>query len=164
MNTEVPSENSFIVLKTTLGDIKLELYNTTMPITAGNFQKLVEEKFYDGIIFHRIIDGFMVQGGDPDGTGTGGPGYTIEDEFPPEVAEQNTNVRGTISMANAGPDTGGSQFFLNLVDNTNLDGLHPVFGKIVDGLKVLDKLGKVETDATDRPLEEVSIVKATIVE
>ena len=127
-----------------------------MPITTGNFLSLVEKGFYDGVIFHRIIDGFMIQGGDPEGTGMGGPGYTIEDEF----TDNNRNDRGTIAMANAGPNTGGSQFFINLVDNNFLDDKHPAFGKVIEGMDVVDKISKVETDSNDRPLEEVVIVRA----
>ena len=138
-----------------MGDITLQLYDD-MPITAGNFQKLVEKGFYDGTIFYRIIDGFMIQGGDPTGTGRGGPGYAIKDEF----TSQNKNERGTISMANAGPNTGGSQFFLNLVDNNYLDKAHPVFGKIVEGMDVVDKMGKVKTGAMDRPVKEVKILSS----
>ena len=105
------SKMDTVLLKTNHGDIKIKLYED-MEITAGNFKKLVSEGFYDSVIFHRIIDGFMLQGGDPEGTGTGGPGYTIKDEF-----KGHKNNRGTISMANAGPNTGGSQFFINLIDN-----------------------------------------------
>jgi peptidylprolyl isomerase len=149
-----------VLMETSMGNITIALFDE-MPITAGNFQKLVEQGFYDGVIFHRVIDGFMVQGGDPTGTGTGGPGYKINDEF--TGTELDRNLRGTISMANAGPNTGGSQFFLNLVDNTYLDGRHPVFGRIVEGLDVLDAIGKVEADGSDRPIEEVRIVKARVV-
>ena len=106
-----------VLLETTMGDVRIELFEETMPITAGNFRKLVEKRFYDGTIFHRVIAGFMVQGGDPEGTGMGGPGYAIRDEF----TANNRNARGTISMANAGPNTGGSQFFINAVDNHRLD-------------------------------------------
>ena len=120
---------------------------------------LVEEGFYDGVIFHRIIDGFMIQGGDPTGTGRGGPGYSIKDEFSPS----SKNNRGTISMANAGPDTGGSQFFINLVDNNFLDGKHPAFGKVIEGMDVVDRIGKVKTGAMDRPAKEVKILSASVV-
>lgn len=147
-----------VLLETNMGNITINLYSD-MPITAGNFKKLVEQGFYDGVIFHRIIDGFMIQGGDPQGTGMGGPGYTIEDEFtnPPRP-----NNRGTISMANAGPNTGGSQFFINLVDNNFLDSKHPVFGKVIDGMDVIDKIAKVETDANNKPFKEIKIIKAEI--
>jgi len=147
-----------VQLKTNMGEITLELY-PDMPITAGNFQKLVEKGFYDGTIFHRIIDGFMIQGGDPTGTGRGGPGYAIKDEF----TRKNKNDRGTISMANAGPNTGGSQFFINLVDNNFLDKAHPAFGKVVEGMEVVDAMGKVRTGPMDRPVNEVKIESAKVV-
>ncbi|MEX2017128.1 MAG: peptidylprolyl isomerase [Candidatus Pacearchaeota archaeon] len=149
-----------VKLETTHGEIVIELYKD-MPITAGNFEKLVSQGFYDGVIFHRIIDGFMIQGGDPTGTGMGGPGYKIKDEFS-DNDEHNENNRGTISMANAGPNTGGSQFFINLVNNNFLDGKHPVFGKVIEGMDVIDAIAKVETDANDKPLEEVRIIKASL--
>ena len=151
-------ENKKVLLETNAGNIVIEL-NLEMPITAGNFEKLVSQGFYDGIIFHRVISGFMIQGGDPTGTGSGGPGYEIKDEF----TKNNRNDRGTISMANAGPNTGGSQFFINLVDNNFLDTKHPVFGKVVEGMDVVDKIGSVPTDGNDKPIEEVVIVKASMV-
>ena len=146
-----------ILLETSEGNITIELYDD-MPITTGNFEKLVSEGFYNGIIFHRIIDEFMIQGGDPKGTGSGGPGYTIKDEFTHEGG--NKNNRGTISMANAGPNSGGSQFFINLVDNNFLDAKHPSFGNVIEGMDVVDKIAKVETGANDRPITEVKIIKA----
>jgi len=145
-----------VLIKTNMGDIKIRLYSD-MIITAGNFEKLVKEGFYDGVIFHRVISGFMIQGGDPTGTGSGGPGYTIKDEF-----KGHKNNRGTISMANAGPNTGGSQFFINLVDNNFLDDKHPVFGEIVSGMDVVDKIGKVKIGPGDKPVEEVKIIRAEI--
>ncbi|MGZ4911365.1 MAG: peptidylprolyl isomerase [Halobacteriota archaeon] len=148
-----------VVLNTSMGNITLELFDD-MPITAGNFRKLVEKGFYDGTIFHRIISGFMIQGGDPTGTGRGGPGYAIKDEF----TDHNRNERWTIAMANAGPNTGGSQFFINLVNNNYLDKAHPVFGKVVDGMDVVEKIGKVKTDAKDRPAKEVKIISAKTVD
>ena len=150
-------ENKKVLLQTTMGDITIEL-DKNMPITASNFEKLVKEGFYDGVIFHRVIDGFMIQGGDPTGTGMGNPGYNIKDEF----TKNNKNNRGTISMANAGPNTGGSQFFINLVNNNFLDTKHPVFGKVIQGMDVVDKIGKVETDANDKPLNEVKIITAKV--
>ncbi len=150
-----------IKLETSQGDIIIELYKE-MPITAGNFEKLVKQGFYDGVIFHRVIDRFMIQGGDPQGTGTGGPGYTIKDEFTKTNLDKNN--LGTISMANAGPNTGGSQFFINLVDNNFLDGKHPVFGKVTkESMDVVDKIAKLETNAQDKPLTEIKIIKATII-
>ena len=145
-----------VTLETTMGDIKIELFEKEMPVTAGNFRKLVESGFYDGIIFHRVIKDFMIQGGDPTGTGSGGPGYSIKDEF----GKNNKNNRGTISMANAGPNTGGSQFFINLVDNNYLDKKHPVFGKVIAGMEVVDSIGNAKTDRNDRPVQKISILKA----
>ena len=158
MATESVEAGAKVLLNTSMGDITIQLY-PDMPITAGNFKKLVEKGFYDGVIFHRIIDGFMIQGGDPTGTGRGGPGYAIKDEFTPK----SKNDRGTISMANAGPNTGGSQFFINLVDNNFLDGKHPAFGKVIEGMDVVDKIGKVKTGAMDRPVKEVKILSAKVV-
>ncbi|MCX6749685.1 MAG: peptidylprolyl isomerase [Candidatus Pacearchaeota archaeon] len=146
-----------VKLETNHGEIVIELYDK-MPVTAGNFKKLVSQGFYDGVIFHRVIDGFMIQGGDPTGTGSGGPGYEIKDEF---KGEQKNN-RGTIAMANAGPNTGGSQFFINLVNNNFLDGKHPVFGKVVKGMDVVDEIAKVETNSADKPLDKVVIEKASV--
>ncbi len=145
-------------LETTMGMIRIALADN-MPITAGNFEKLVRQGFYNGIIFHRVIDGFMIQGGDPKGNGTGGPGYVIKDEFPPG----NRNDRGTISMANAGPNTGGSQFFINLVNNNFLDGRHPAFGKVIEGMDVVDKIGKTKTKPGDRPVTDV-VIKTAVIE
>jgi len=159
MGNNMENNNKKVKLETNQGDIVIELYGD-MPITTGNFEKLVGEGFYNGVIFHRIIDGFMIQGGDPEGTGMGGPGYEIKDEF--THAGGNKNERGTISMANAGPNTGGSQFFINLVNNDFLDGKHPAFGIVVEGIDVIDKISKVQVDGSDRPLEEVKIIKATI--
>ena len=148
------------ILQTNKGKITVELFEKEMPVTAGNFRKLVEKGFYNGVIFHRIIPDFMIQGGDPTGTGMGGPGYSIKDEF----TKNNRNDRGTLSMANAGPNTGGSQFFINLVNNNYLDRKHPVFGKVVSGIEVVDAIAKVKTNSQDRPLEDVVIEKAEILE
>lgn len=170
-------ETQRVVFETNKGDITLELYTGAMPITTGNFLKLVGEGFYNETKFHRVIDGFMIQGGDPlskteDVTryGTGGPGYTIEDEF--VAGEELTNVRGTIAMANTGqPDSGGSQFFINLVDNTGLDfdkepltSRHPVFGRVVEGMSVVDQIARVETGARDIPLDPVVITQVRVEE
>jgi len=151
-----------IKLETNVGDIVIELYSD-MPVTAGNFEKLVGEGFYDGIIFHRVIKDFMIQGGDPTGTGGGGPGYKIKDEFTHEGG--NKNNRYTISMANSGPNTGGSQFFINTNPEGNnfLDSKHPAFGEVVEGMEVVDKIGNVQTGGGDRPVEEVVIIKATVI-
>lgn len=146
-----------VVLQTTQGDIVIAL-DATMPLTAGNFKTLVEKGFYNGVVFHRVIPGFMIQGGDPTGTGHGGPGYTIKDEFTPT----NRNARGTISMANAGPNTGGSQFFINTADNNFLDTKHPVFGKIIEGMDVIDAIANAPRDANDRPLQDMKILTARV--
>jgi peptidylprolyl isomerase len=156
--TTQPQAQKLVRLETNMGNITIAL-DPSMPITAGNFETLVKKGYYDGVIFHRIIDGFMLQGGDPTGTGRGGPGYVIKDEF----TKNNRNDRGTISMANAGPNTGGSQFFINLVNNNFLDTKHPVFGKVVEGMDVVDKIAKVKTDANDRPLQNVTIIRAVMV-
>ncbi len=145
---------------TNYGDFTVRLYDSIVPITAGNFLDLTEQKYYDNTIFHRVIDDFMIQGGDPTGTGSGGPGYTIEDEFDSSLS----NIQKTISMANTGPNTGGSQFFINLVNNTYLDfdkppysSKHPVFGIVVDSFEVVQRIGKVSTSISDRPHKEVVI-------
>lgn len=159
-------DNSIAVFDTSMGTFKVELFEDKMPITTANFIKLAREGFYDGVIFHRVIDGFMIQGGDPAGTGTGGPGYTIEDEF----VEGLSNLKYTIAMANTGqPNSGGSQFFINLVDNTYLDwdkppetSKHPVFGKVTEGMDVVDAIGKVEVGSGTRPRQDVVINKLTI--
>lgn len=161
MTAKNQTENTRVLLETNYGNIVIELYKE-MPITAGNFEKLVREGFYDGVIFHRIIDGFMIQGGDPTGTGMGGPGYKIRDEFTNTSLDKND--RGTISMANAGPNTGGSQFFINLVNNNFLDKKHPVFGKVVEGMDVVDKIAKVETNYDDKPFQPVRITKAKVLD
>ena len=155
-----PSAESqkLVKLETNMGNITIALA-ADMPVTAGNFESLVKKGYYDGVIFHRVINGFMIQGGDPTGTGRGGPGYVIKDEF----TKSNRNNRGTISMANAGPNTGGSQFFINLVNNNFLDTKHPVFGTVVEGMDVVDKIAQVKTDANDRPVTNVIIIRAVMV-
>ncbi|MEN6396455.1 MAG: peptidylprolyl isomerase [Methanoregula sp.] len=154
-----PASWDKVRLDTTMGTITIAL-NPGMPITAGNFETLVKKGYYNGVIFHRVIPGFMIQGGDPTGTGRGGPGYTIPDEF----TATNRNNRGTVAMANTGyPDTGGSQFFINVVDNNYLDAKHPVFGTVIDGMDVADAIAKVSTDAKGRPLTNVTILHAEMV-
>ncbi len=153
-------ESNTVLLKTNFGDIQIKLYDD-MPITTSNFKNLVEKGVYDGVIFHRIIPEFMIQGGDPTGTGFGDSSIpNIKDEFAHQGG--NKNNRGTISMANAGPNTGSSQFFINLVDNNFLDDKHPVFGEVIEGMDVVDKIAKVKTGAGDRPLEDVRIINAEL--
>jgi len=164
---KTPMQRETFIMKTNMGDITIELFNDSRPKTAGNFSKLAKEGFYDGVKFHRVIEGFMIQGGDPlskedsqkDYWGTGGPGYKIEDE----LSAPNQNMRGTLSMANAGPNTGGSQFFINLVDNGPLDSRHSVFGKVVAGMDVVDAIGAVEVDVLEnhKPLKSVVIESVT---
>ncbi len=141
-----------VTFYTTMGDFVVELYDSLTPITSGNFISLVNDKFYDSLIFHRVIDDFVIQGGDPLGTGYGGPGYTIEDEFVDELS----NVQKTIAMANTGaPNSAGSQFYINLVDNVYLDGGYAVFGIVIENFSVVQDIGAVPTDALDKPLTDV---------
>lgn len=169
--------NPVAVITTNKGVIEIELFDDAMPITAGNFAKLAKEGFYNGTKFHRVINGFMIQGGDPNTKteevlkyGTGGPGYSIPDEF--IEGEKLTNVRGTISMANSGPNTGGSQFFINLTDNKALDfnvpdmnnSAHPVFGQVIKGMEIVDSIAQVETNMNDLPLDPIIVEKVEIKE
>src|SRR2546427_3840403 len=134
-----------VLLQTTMGDVKIELLDTAMPITAGNFPKARAHGFYGGKIFPPGIPNFIIPGGDPQGTGMGGPGYTIKDEHPAD----NRQARGTRSMANAGPNTGGSQFFINVVDNRRLDPKHPVFGRVRGGMEGVDAISRTATGNDD---------------
>ena len=146
-------------IETNHGTMKVELFTEKASITTKNFIDLANKGFYDGLIFHRIIKNFMIQGGDPDGRGTGGPGYSIKDEFHPDLRHDKP---GILSMANSGPDTGGSQFFITLVPTPWLDDHHSVFGVVVEGLDVLSEIGDVETGAQDKPVEDVVIKKIVI--
>jgi len=153
--------NTKVSLKTNKGDITIKLYDD-MPITTGNFKNLVEQGNYNNVIFHRIMDGFMIQGGDPTGTGFGDPSIpNIQDEFTHKPS--NKNDRGTISMANAGPNTGSSQFFINLANNNFLDTKHPAFGEVVEGMDIVDQIAKVQTGPGDKPLDDVIILEAKII-
>lgn len=147
-----------VLFHTNMGDITIQLRND-MPITTNNFKSLVQKGIFNGTIFHRVIKGFMIQGGDPTGTGYGDPSIPdIKDEF----TRKNHNDRGTIAMANAGPNTGSSQFFINLVGNNYLDSKHPQFGKVISGMNVVDAIAKVRTDPRDKPRENVTIVTASV--
>jgi cyclophilin family peptidyl-prolyl cis-trans isomerase len=140
-------------MTTSEGDIALELFDEDAPKTVGNFKQLAGQGFYDGLAFHRIIPDFMIQGGCPEGTGTGGPGYTFEDEF-----NDHKVVRGALAMANSGPNTNGSQFFIVTADEAPwLDGKHTVFGKVIEGEEVVDKLNNVPTAGADKPVTPVLI-------
>jgi len=145
---------------TNYGDFTISLYAKETPITVNNFVTLARNKFYDGLVFHRVIEDFMIQGGDPKGNGTGGPGYTFQDETSPKKL-----VKGSLAMANAGPNTNGSQFFIVTATETPwLDGKHTNFGEVVSGLDVVEKIGKVETGANDRPVKDVVINSIEIIE
>jgi cyclophilin family peptidyl-prolyl cis-trans isomerase len=145
-------------LHTNHGAIEVELFDDDAPKTVDNFVKLAGDGFYDGVTFHRVIPDFMIQGGDPTGTGMGGPGYTFEDEF-----NDHKVVRGALAMANAGPNTNGSQFFVVTAEATPwLDGKHTVFGQVTSGMDVVDKISSVETDPNDKPLEPVSIERVEL--
>ncbi len=151
--------NRKAVFKTNMGTFKVELFEDKAPNTTANFIKLTTDGFYNGQIFHRIIPDFMIQGGDPNGDGTGGPGYSIDDEFHEDLKHDSA---GILSMANSGPDTGGSQFFITLIPTEWLDGKHAVFGKVIEGMDIIEAIGNVETGAMDRPVENVVIETITI--
>lgn len=144
---------------TNRGTFTIELFEDRAPLTTKNFVDLVEKGFYDGLTFHRVIDDFMIQGGCPSGTGTGGPGYKIRDEFHPELRH---DAPGVLSMANAGPNTGGSQFFITLAATPWLDNKHAVFGRVVEGMDVVEKIGKVKTGGQDRPVEPVVVESVSL--
>ena len=145
-------------IHTNQGAIELELFDDDAPKTVENFTKLVRDGFYDGVVFHRVIPDFMIQGGDPTGTGTGGPGYQFEDEI-----NDHPIVRGTLAMANAGPNTNGSQFFIVTAEATPwLDGKHTAFGQVTNGLDVVDRISTAQTDASDRPVDEIRIERVEL--
>lgn len=152
--------NRKIKFTTNMGVFVAEMFEDKAPLTTKNFIDLVEKEFYDGLIFHRVIDGFMIQGGDPTGTGMGGPGYQIKDEFGEGLKHDD---EGILSMANAGPNTAGSQFFITLDATPWLDGHHAVFGKIVEGMDRVRLIGVVPTDRMDRPKEAVVMEKVEVV-
>jgi cyclophilin family peptidyl-prolyl cis-trans isomerase len=177
------TDNPIAIMETSMGTIKIELYEDKAPITAGNFIDLANDGYYDGVIFHRVINDFMIQGGDPEGTGRGGhaakyhEGYGDPNDpetwvIPDEFHEDLSNIRGTISMANSGPDTGGSQFFINVVDNTNLDydkeplsSKHAVFGMVIEGMEVADEISELDPEQTspaNKPMFDVVIESITI--
>jgi len=148
-------------IETTKGTMVIEFYKDEAPKTVNNFITLAKKGFYNGIIFHRVIPGFMIQTGDPTGTGTGGPGYTFEDEFSPNLRHDGP---GVVSMANSGPDTNGSQFFITLAATQWLDGKHAIFGHVIEGQTVVEAIAAVERDARDRPLEGIVMKQVTIQE
>ncbi len=159
---EIRKEDGIVKIKieTTMGEIEADLYQKEVPKTVENFTKLANSGFYDGIIFHRVIPGFMVQTGDPTGTGRGGPGYTFADEFVPSLKHTEP---GILSMANAGPGTNGSQFFITVAATPWLDGRHSVFGKVTKGMDVVNKIVSTDRDGNDKPLTPVAMKKVTVV-
>jgi len=146
--------NKIAEFNTNKGNFKIGLFGDKAPLTVGNFTKLVDEGFYNGLIFHRVIPNFMIQSGCPHGTGRGGPGYTIRDEFHPDLKHDS---KGILSMANAGPNTGGSQFFITVAPTPWLDGKHSIFGKVTEGMEVVDEISKVDKGRNDKPLKDVVI-------
>ena len=159
--TVAPSGNPVAIIHTNMGDIKIELFRDKVPATVDNFVNLANDGFYDGIIFHRVIKNFMIQTGDPTGTGRGGPGYRFNDEFDPSLRHDKL---GVVSMANSGPNTNGSQFFITLKATPWLNDKHSVFGQVIEGLEVVDQIGAVDTNTSDRPLTDVVMEQVTIEE
>ena len=152
---------TYAKFETSLGNFTIELFEKETPNTVGNFVKLAEKNFYNGVVFHRVIDGFMIQGGDPSGTGMGGPGYKFGDET--KGSPHKFDKPGKLAMANAGPNTNGSQFFITLAPTPHLDNRHSVFGKVVEGMDVVRKIGKTKTSKPgDRPVVDVVMNKVTI--
>ena len=151
--------NKIAEFNTNKGNFKIELFNDKAPLTTGNFIKLANEGFYNGLIFHRVIPNFMIQAGCPHGTGRGGPGYTIKDEFHPDLKH---NIKGILSIANAGPNTGGSQFFITVAETPWLDNHHAIFGKVVEGYEVVEEISKVERDRNDKPTQPIKINTITV--
>jgi cyclophilin family peptidyl-prolyl cis-trans isomerase len=152
-------KNRYAYFETSMGNFKVELYEDKAPITTKNFIDLANKGYYNGLIFHRVMENFMIQGGDPNGDGSGGPGYVIQDEFSPSLKHDNP---GILSMANRGPNTGGSQFFITVVQTPWLDGKHAVFGKVAEGYDVVEAISKVPVDKNSKPLTDVVIKKITI--
>jgi len=156
--------NHIITIKTNMGEIRFMTYDTDAPRAVNNFIILAQKGFYDGVIFHRVIDGFMIQGGDPTGTGRGGPGYTFEDELNPEAESYKEGYKkGVVAMANAGPDTNGSQFFIMVADYP-LPHNYTIFGKVISGQDVADAIAKVKKDSNDKPVSPITMEKVTVEE
>jgi peptidyl-prolyl cis-trans isomerase A (cyclophilin A) len=151
---DIPAKNRIAVIETNFGIMEFELHEDEAPITTKNFIDLSKNGFYDGLIFHRVVKGFVIQGGDPTGTGTGGSGETIPDEISPYLKHDSL---GVLSMANSGPNTGSSQFFITLAPATHLDGKHAIFGRLIKGEDVLMAIGSVEVDQNDRPIEDITM-------
>ncbi len=162
--TQINNQNmkNLITIKTNFGDIQIETYDADAPKTVANFIALANKGFYNGVIFHRVIKGFMIQGGDPTGTGTGGPGYQFEDELNPQTESYKAGyLKGVVAMANAGPNTNGSQFFI-MLENYPLPNNYTIFGKVVKGQDIVDKIGNVKTGLSDKPLSPVIMEKVSV--
>jgi len=153
------STGDIVTMETSMGTIKIKLFSKEAPITTTNFKNLINEGFYNGIIFHRVIDGFMLQGGDPTGTGRGGSKNTIQDEFGPGLKHSK---KGILSMANSGPNSGSSQFFITLAATPWLDGKHAIFGEVISGMDVVEKIGKTKTGPNDKPATDIKMIKVTL--
>jgi cyclophilin family peptidyl-prolyl cis-trans isomerase len=153
------AENTVVTMETTLGTMTLRLFDDLVPKTAQNFKDLIAKGYYDGLTFHRVIKDFMIQGGCPNGTGTGGPGYKFADEFHPKLKHDRP---GLLSMANSGPNTNGSQFFITTVPTPWLDNRHSIFGEVIEGMDVLRKIEATPKDSGDRPKTPVKMVKVSI--
>ena len=163
-NQTIKNMSHLVTIKTNLGEIKFETYDADAPNTVKNFIDLASKGFYNGVIFHRVIDGFMIQGGDPTGTGRGGPGYQFADELNPATPSYQAGYKkGVVAMANAGPDTNGSQFFI-MVSDYPLPNSYTIFGKVVSGQEVADKIAKVAKDGNDKPLSPVTMESVTVSE
>ena len=163
-NSLIPEKKDMpiVKIKTSLGEIRIQMYSNDAPKTTANFINLAQKGFYDNLVFHRAIKGFMIQGGDPNGTGTGGPGYQFEDELNPNTESYKAGYKkGVVAMANAGPDTNGSQFFIMLEDYP-LPNKYTIFGKVISGQEVVDAIGQVQTDGQDKPLQPVVMEKVTV--
>jgi len=155
----IKGQDKTIVMETTKGTIKIKLFTDKAPLTCANFVNLAEAGFYDGLIFHRVIKDFMLQGGDPLGTGTGGPGYKFQDEFDPSLKHDHP---GILSMANSGPRTNGSQFFITTVPTPWLDGKHSIFGEVIEGIEIVKEIENTKTGMADKPIEDIVMTKVTI--
>jgi len=163
-NSTIKNMSHTITIKTNMGDISFATYDADVPNTVKNFITLAEKGFYNGVIFHRVIPGFMIQGGDPTGTGRGGPGYTFADELNPNTDSYKAGyLKGVVAMANAGPNTNGSQFFI-MVSDYPLPNNYTIFGKVVSGQDVADSISKVQRNSSDRPISDVTMESVTVAE
>lgn len=163
LNDQPAGKNPTAIIETSMGNFEIGLYQNDAPDTVANFIKLAEQKFYDNLVFHRVVKGFVIQGGDPNSDGTGGPGYQFNDELNPATKSYQAGyVKGVVAMANSGPNTNGSQWFVTLADLSQLPQNYTIFGKVISGQEVVDAIGVVEVNAHDKPLSPVVIKQVTI--